>query len=68
MKDKHYHYLVSYVFIVGNNAGFTTSTCKLSHKMDKKFINHLEDEMKEINKFDTISLFSFNELECDCDD
>jgi len=62
MKDKHYHYFVS--FITSNRCG---GEFYKSDKMNSKLLQKIREYI--ITKYNTneIGILGFYELECDCD-
>ena len=67
MKDKHYHYLVSY-FYPSTTIGFGCASYKVEKKISEKLLlSIVEDIKKQINS-ENIGVISFMKLECDCDE
>ena len=65
MKDKHYHYLFGYFFSEG--FGCVTKIVKWKNITTKNIIEICKEIEKENNSKD-VGIFSFDKLECDCDE
>lgn len=65
MKDKHYHYWISYC---SDHGGFGAVTIQGNEKISQKGVLKITKDIHEKYGVSNVVIFGISELECDCDE